>query len=140
MKRFEVAQILRANQYTWHEGPPPHVGWWCASPYRGYNIWRWWNGHQWSVGVAACSNFHNLSALANIPDRMPPVRGRNVNPEERLARTTGFLNHSRILWCYYWPEDAVVGRFNPNTLRCTGSGVLTEDLCKHFPTLLKLMY
>ena len=34
---------------TWHEGPPPSIGWWPASRSREPDLFRWWNGKWWSV-------------------------------------------------------------------------------------------
>lgn len=36
----------------WRKGPPPARGWWNASCMdRDPRVRRWWNGHQWSLGV-----------------------------------------------------------------------------------------
>lgn len=32
----------------WHRGPPPSKGWWPASYAMHPDIYRWWNGGQWS--------------------------------------------------------------------------------------------
>lgn len=33
---------------TWHSGPPPSLGWWPASCGKAHDVYRWWDGENWS--------------------------------------------------------------------------------------------
>ena len=75
---------------TWHKGPPPHVGWWNASTSRARNLWRWWDGAEWSTYVFSAS-----TAVA----------------ARRAAATT--RGYNGIEWTDYYPADARVPRLDP---------------------------
>jgi hypothetical protein len=78
-----------SNEITrvWHKGPPPHIGWWNASFVQDPEVWRWWDGAQWT-GIC----YEDLS---------PEMAG--------LAATTRCID-SGVEWCDYWPENARVER------------------------------
>ena len=71
----------------WHSGPPPHVGWWNASPFQAAAWWRWWDGSGWSVSV------HESASCV--------YAGRCAEQRERQS------DQRCILWTDYWPENAV---------------------------------
>lgn len=78
---------------VWNTGCPPHVGWWNASFAEADDVWRWWDGKEWSA--AACSGFTAWAAA--------------VSASQKLHRTrTG-----KIFWTDYWPKNARVPRINP---------------------------
>lgn len=77
------------SAHIWHKGPPPHVGWWNASPRQDPDDWRWWNGVFWSV--AAYTNDSGRSAA-------------------HFARGQTGCEH--IEWSDYWPENARVPRLD----------------------------
>ena len=33
----------------WRSGPPPSIGWWPASRCLFEDVYRWWDGKQWSA-------------------------------------------------------------------------------------------
>lgn len=85
----------------WHKGPPPHVGWWNASANRYHNVWRWWNGKRWSVGVRD----------HETPERAALFARKKVDV---LAY---------IEWSDYWPEGARVPRIDPRLQQEVGLAV-----------------
>src|SRR5579862_3648518 len=89
-----IAPYQKESVLTWHEGSPPHVGWWNAS--REFNpiIWRWWNGEIWSRDASA-----NDSAEVAEEQAMHPA----------------FHNGGSIKWSNYWPENARVPRVDPRS-------------------------
>lgn len=78
---------------VWRRGPPPHVGWWQASQVRNEDVWRWWNGVNWSIGVHPGRSAEEAARSASIPE----------------VRST-----APILYTTYWPENARVPRIDPN--------------------------
>lgn len=78
------------NERTWHSGPPPHVGWWNASAMTNDNVWRWWDGKQWSKIV--------------FDTELPKAAGKKT-----LKKLPKDLQ-STIEWTDYWPENARVPR------------------------------
>ena len=81
------------NQYKWHSGPPPHIGWWNASFYfNDPDSWRWWDGLNWS-----CAAYKTLSASA-----ASGLAATQLNPPDV------------IYWRHYYPKNACVARINPN--------------------------
>lgn len=84
-------------EQKWHDGPPPHVGWWNASNGANPSVWRWWNGEWWSV----------------------PAR-EFTKDQNGLAASPSFSPISRIKWHPRWPENARVPRINPETGEVTG--------------------
>jgi len=72
----------------WHNGPPPHVGWWNASNNKSPDVWRWWDGSRWSLSVVGC--FASARRAAAIS------KSKTTDP--------------RIQWSTYWPENARVPR------------------------------
>jgi len=81
------------NDRTWHQGPPPHVGWWNASILRSSNIWRWWDGTCWSQPVSADSGWQNAEHRAKIP-----------NGDDGYE----------LEWSDYYPKNARVPRIDPS--------------------------
>lgn len=77
---------------VWHNGPPPHIGWWNASNAHVKTVWRWWDGRRWSVLACEGDQPDTVAYCASIPTEF---RGE-------------------ILWNDYWPENAVCPRFDPN--------------------------
>lgn len=76
----------------WHSGPPPHIGWWNASLDRGEDVWRWWDGREWSWCVGESEPIS--TAVLNAKIKLPYF-------------------HSIISWSDYWPENARVPRIDP---------------------------
>ena len=76
---------------VWHSGPPPHVGWWNASCDRRANIWRWFDGKDFSIAYSESSSLEEISAPVIL-------HGIPVNVLE---------------WSDYWPENARVPRIDP---------------------------
>jgi len=79
------------TQTVWHDGPPPHVGWWVASSLEDELCWRWWNGKEWSYPV------------------WPNSHMRWVVDAARMR------SHSKeaMQWTTYYPADARVPRVAP---------------------------
>ena len=77
------------SERTWHSGPPPHVGWWNASNTRNPNIWRWWDGKNWSFGFRP----HHLVEHADCSKVAP--------------------HYYPIEWTDHWPSNARVPRIAP---------------------------
>lgn len=92
----------------WHNGPPPHVGWWlCSSDW-----WRWWDGVLWSHGVRV---------------------GSTLKTRRKAAQARcGVLNSQEIRWSDYWPADARVPRLDTTdghwTFNTTGERPKVEGL------------
>lgn len=78
----------------WHKGPPPHVGWWNASHWRNEDVWRWWDGQQWSDDATP---FYTPQEAAHCAKR-PALSWHNASPIE---------------WSDYWPAGARVLRVEP---------------------------
>lgn len=70
------------RKVKWRSGPPPHIGWWNASKFKYSQIWRWWDGKQWSTAVSSADSSPLAADLAKRP---APVQ-------------------SNIKWNDYWPE------------------------------------
>ena len=81
---------------TWHKGPPPHIGWWEASVMRQPQVWRWWDGAQWSIAV-------DSNATGNMA--------------ARAASSKTALKVNDVEWTDYWPENARVPRIDPRGTR-----------------------
>lgn len=75
----------------WHYGPPRHVGWWNASISGVPDVWRWWDGYQWSL------------------DCWPTT----ADVGYRAAQHESSENARLIAWSDYWPENARVPRADP---------------------------
>lgn len=75
---------------VWHDGPPPHVGWWNASALRDKDMWRWWDGDHWSWALASFATGDEVKRDA-----------------ERQSTCIG------IQWNDYWPANARVPRLAP---------------------------
>jgi len=75
----------------WHNGPPPHVGWWEASWCKNTGVWRWWDGKQWGDACA--------------PEDSP----------EEAAKKAGIhaAYQENIEWTHHYPENARVPRIAP---------------------------
>lgn len=71
----------------WHSGPPPHVGWWNASYFDDYKLWRWWDGERWS---------------------------RINNPDAKVLVVNTYYLPDEIRWNDYYPANARVPRVNPD--------------------------
>jgi hypothetical protein len=77
---------------VWHSGPPPHIGWWNASPFNYDRMWSWWDGKNWS---RFC-----MSDMLDI----------------YAAKQASYVNDGAseiIYWTDYWPENARVERIKP---------------------------
>jgi len=93
------------TQRTWHEGPPPHVGWWNASTNMAEESWRWWNGSTWSHAALPHYTAEDASKYG--------------------LQTKGFLT-CEIQWTHNWPVNGRVPRINPSNGEVTGA-------IKHIP-------
>jgi len=72
----------------WHKGPPPHIGWWNASDAKMEDIWRWWNGQEWSAAVreSASPHFAGWLAQKNNPGSFPVYWTRRYPKRARVPR------------------------------------------------------
>lgn len=80
------------DEMEWHSGPPPHVGWWNASAGRDPDVWRWWDGAQWSIPMYPDDLADLAGAAALIPEAP---------------------HFAALEWRHYYPEGARVPRINP---------------------------
>ena len=80
------------SERKWHKGPPPHVGWWNASPVGDANMWCWWNGNNWSASVPNWENQDFAAELSGFPSK---------------------YNCTEILWRDHYPKNARVPRIDP---------------------------
>lgn len=62
---------------VWHKGPPPSLGWWPASDRRNAFALRWWNGKNWSIGVADWRNAREAGKCADAPARGGEIEWRD---------------------------------------------------------------
>lgn len=85
----------KAEQREWHYGPPPHVGWWNASPVQMTDVWRWWNGEYWSMSASPHEGADSAAYWAECPEL-------KLMPNEQIQ------------WTDYWPENARVPRIVPD--------------------------
>lgn len=83
------------SRRTWHKGPPPHIGWWNASAARRKDLWRWWNGYEWSRAI-------HMNASARTADYA-------------AAHAQG--DDSLVEWTKYYPAGARVPRINPSKVK-----------------------
>lgn len=97
---------MATKKPKWISGPPPHIGWWQASRYGGHNIWRWWNGEEWSVPV-------------------PPRTRSKIAAVRALSLAWGL--GPPILWTQYWPEGARVPRIDPRL-----ADIVADQIAKGF--------
>ncbi len=74
--------------HEYHDGPPPHIGWWLCEGER----WRWWDGQGWSW--YANDHFNAFEAAC-------------------WARIRSFPDGPIYRWSHYWPEGARVPRVRP---------------------------
>lgn len=79
------------SKRIWNGGKPPHVGWFNASKSKSHQIWRWWNGKQWSMDVLPSNGIEEVILTAGMIDAYPEY----------------------IEWTDYWPENARVPRIKP---------------------------
>ena len=92
---------------TWHNGPPPHVGWWNASWCRLETSWRWWDGKTWSLAATPKYSAEDAAGVSEQP-----------------------YHQSDIEWTDFYPENARVPRVGPQK-------EITYEQAKHlFDTLL----
>ena len=80
-----------ASPLEWRKGAPPHVGWWLAGYERLRNVWRWWDGRQWS-----------RPAYDHQPAQHAAICALRRDDKQ-----------DAILWSHYYPEGARVPRITP---------------------------
>jgi hypothetical protein len=97
--RGNIRAVDVPTDKIWHEGQPPHIGWWWARTYGAIGL-RWWDGKYWSVYV---------DAIDSIEDVI-------------FASVSRSIYQKKVFWCWLWPVDAIVARINPDTGECTGAG------------------
>ena len=76
----------------WISGQPPFPCWWNASSTGSPDVWRWWDGEQWSAFAWPNSPLAHVKEAASLP----------TNETEE------------ILWNDYWPAGARVPRVWPD--------------------------
>lgn len=82
---------------VWHNGPPPHIGWWESSVYGMRGYWRWWDGKVWSQAVRETAPLFHVAQVALHSDhRYPPP-----------------LYQDKIEWTDAYPANARVPRIDP---------------------------
>jgi hypothetical protein len=86
---------------TWLDGPPPHIGWWNASPFRRATEWRWWDGERWSSHAYSNESARIAGLCAGRPETKPVLIGS-------------------MRWTARWPEHGRVERRDPGTGLVTG--------------------
>lgn len=90
-----IIAFTRDSDFEWQGGPPPFIGWWCASRTGVVQNWRWWNGQDWSQACRA---------------------GMSAAQVARRAQTPASPHTLAMRWCLHWPHNACVQRidaFNP---------------------------
>lgn len=98
--------ISSESNRVWNSGPPPHVGWWNASAVRDSEVWRWWDGADWSWGVSASASLEFATINGSV--------GASVwSPEE-------------LEWTDYYPSNAAVPRLDPSQGWLLNTGVRPE--------------
>lgn len=78
---------------VWHDGPPPHIGWWNASVNRSKHVWRWWNGEAWGLPASHAASCGHI---------------RRAYDADQPAQC-----QADIQWTDYWPKNARVPRMRP---------------------------
>lgn len=78
------------SERRWHSGPPPYIGWWHASAGRLDDIFRWWDGSNWSCPARPSMSMEEAAYWAKCKDR-----------------------YVSIEWTTYWPKNARVPRIKP---------------------------
>lgn len=81
---------------SWHNCPPPFIGWWWTTVNNQWQSWRWWDGTAWSLGITEKEE-EKVS--------IDTVSWRAFHPTEH--------DTSRIWWSWVWPSNARVGRLLP---------------------------
>lgn len=56
----------------WKKGKPPAPGWYHASLYFSKNVFRWWDGKNWSFGVCKDDDIHEVARSAAEPFPLYP--------------------------------------------------------------------
>lgn len=92
IKMTQRIQESTEEKRIWHNGPPPHIGWWNASVHECPMIWRFWTGEAWT---------NSITPRMICPDS---VEGLGIRCGDWQAR---------IKWNDYWPENARVPRIDP---------------------------
>lgn len=82
------------TQTVWHDGPPPHIGWWNASVMKAKDCWRWWDGKVWSLPMFPTSDMSWVISKAQTPRR----------------------TKESMTWTHYYPTNARVPRVDPAKL------------------------
>jgi hypothetical protein len=59
------------NYEDWHSSPPPSLGWWPASAGRNENVFRWWNGRNWSYSASSGETARLAAKAAKEPSEFP---------------------------------------------------------------------
>jgi hypothetical protein len=83
----------------WHDGPPPHVGWWNASRTKQAITWRWWDGENWS----------NAIELESYPEGEPWNYGLDYAVSQKAYKS----DTKPIQWHPRYPKNARVPRVAP---------------------------
>ena len=83
---------------VWHDGAPPHVGWWNVCSHSENDNWRFFNGKYWSMVVS--DNF----TVKNIGDCL----------NDDFSMNYWRVGETDIKWCDYYPDNARVPRIDPN--------------------------
>lgn len=85
---------MKNKALDWHSGPPPHAGWWEASYYPpAPDLWRWWDGEQWSPACEPTDSADYAAAIA------------------KMKIMKAFAN--RVRWRWNYPKHARVPRIDP---------------------------
>ena len=109
---------------VWNEGPPPFPGWWNAhynlSTEDTLEIWRWWDGEQWT-GVFATEHDDAERALHQM-SKTSTLRHRDI--------------YNAIKWNDRWPVGARVPRLIPegHPLECY-AGMIGGTVAESSPQL-----
>ena len=80
--------MKKKNSRIWHDGPPPHIGWWNASSIRDARAWRWWNGKHWSEVAYPLATQDKAARIARFRAKDWPIEWSLLYPKNaRVPRT-----------------------------------------------------
>lgn len=64
--------MTKKKSNRWHRNPPTKPGWYEASQYKTWALYRWWNGTHWSCAAMEGDDIHEVARSANQPYPLGP--------------------------------------------------------------------